>query len=410
MNAAAQLAEPLSDRLVYFRGLAARLEPAGDPARAYKDGLYVPSPQGASARVAAELEVLPASHHLLIGGVGSGKTTELLNVQNRLKGVSDIRALYLDVTKRHDIAQMTPGVVTVQVGLALGASVSATFASNDGATLRKSVEELQNLAKGFYVDAYDPLEEDDGNVTLVPGILKPPVQLAEGVRSALGPTRQIFDLVRAKSLHVVVLLDGLDRLNDIAAFEQVVAHDIKALHDLGIGVVLVGPLRSLYGIDRTIEQSFARLHYQPWVDTSSDPHAKGFLGEILRKRLPVDAIDEQSIEALVRSSGGVARDLVALAQLACLEAYLDGSERVGHLQVEAAVDAFGRKHMQGLRADDLQVLQRVRTKGTFVQTSEDDLALLMTRRVLEYRVGSRPSYRVHPTIERFLRELSSESE
>jgi hypothetical protein len=419
MNAAAQLAEALSDRLVRFRGLAARLDPAGDPARAYADGLYVRPPQGAGSRIAAELEVLPTSSHLLIGGVGAGKTTELLNVQSQLNRVGDTRALYIDVTKHHDIAQIADGVLTMQVGLALEASMSAVKGSDEAKTLRdcrmrlllmaiESYAGAEVLVSERFADEGDIAEEDYLSLRQVPGTPKPPEQVAEVVHSALVPTRQLLDMLRPKTKHVIVLLDGLDRITDMGAFEQVVEHDVKALVALGIGVVLVGPLRSLYGIDRTIEQHFARLHYQPWVDPSSDLSAQGFLGEIMRKRLPTDAIDDPGLEALVRASGGVVRDLVALAQLACLEAYLDGPDQIGSAQVEAAIDSFGRQHLQGLRADELEVLQRVRTKGTFVQTSEDDLALLMTRRVLEYRNGSRHRYCVHPTIDRFLKELAGE--
>jgi hypothetical protein len=61
--------------------------------------------------------------------------------------------------------------------------------------------------------------------------------------------------------------------------------------------------------------------------------------------------------------------------------------------------------MQGLRVGEIEVLQRVRRHGTFVQTSEEDLALLMTRRVLEYRDSGSPRYAVHPTIEPLLRDL-----
>jgi hypothetical protein len=104
----------------------------------------------------------------------------------------------------------------------------------------------------------------------------------------------------------------------------------------------------------------------------------------------------------------VLRDLIALAQLACLETYLDGSELVGLYQAVSAIDSFGRKHMQGLRSKEIEVLQRVRTAGAFVQTSEDDLALLMTRRVLEYRINARPHYAVHPTIAPFLAEMAGE--
>lgn len=118
-----------------------------------------------------------------------------------------------------------------------------------------------------------------------------------------------------------------------------------------------------------------------------------------------EALDAPGIDSLVDASGGVLRDLLSLAQAAMVEAYMDGGDSVGSHEVDDAVDAFGRKHLQGLRPPELEVLQRVRTHGTFVQTSEDDLALLMTRRVLEYRSHNLPRYAVHPTIEGLLRDL-----
>jgi hypothetical protein len=51
------------------------------------------------------------------------------------------------------------------------------------------------------------------------------------------------------------------------------------------------------------------------------------------------------------------------------------------------------------------VLHQVRAKGTFVQTSEKDLALLATRRVLEYANG-KPRFAVHPTIEPLLAQIA----
>jgi hypothetical protein len=102
----------------------------------------------------------------------------------------------------------------------------------------------------------------------------------------------------------------------------------------------------------------------------------------------------------------VLRDLLTLAQSACVEAYLDGGDQVESTEVAAAIDTFGRKHLQGLRPAELDVLQRVRTKGTFVQASEDDLALLMTRRVLEYREQGHLRHAVHPTIESLLEGLA----
>ena len=407
MNAEGHPAEPVNDRLVRFRTLAGRLDPAGDPARALAEELYVRPSEAAGSRIAAELEIAPSSSHLLIGGVGSGKTTELLGVQSRLNHIGDTRAFYLDVTRNHDIAKVVAGVVAIQVHLALvEALVAVEEAEEEKRALENDLSRLRSTAHGYWTD---PFSDDDEPLIHVPGILVPPdAQIAEQVRDMVELMKPHLTALRAISPHVVVLIDGLDRLTDMSAFEQIIKHDIKAMASLGVGVVLVGPLRSLYGIDRTIEQRFDRTHYQPWIDLSSSPNAERFLSEILRKRLPADVMDDQALVALVQHSGGVLRDLIALAQLACLETYLDGSDLVGLYQADSAIDSFGRKHMQGLRSNEIEVLQRVRTKGTFVQTSEDDLALLMTRRVLEYRVNGRPRYAVHPTIARFLAEMAGE--
>jgi hypothetical protein len=404
MNPAAGQVEQGDDRLARFRGLMSRLDPAGDPARAVAADLYLPSPRAASSRIAARLALSPASTHLLVGGVGSGKTTELLEVQRRLGKLSDTRAFYIDVSKAHDMGSFVPGVVVVQVGLALAAGLPSTGESESVVSAEHS---LRLLAHGYYADWYDGVGDDDSRH--VPGILVSPDQLAENVSTARKSIVEILGALRVYWKHLVVLIDGLDRLTDIAAFEQIVLHDVKSLASDGIGVVLVGPLKSMYGIDRTVTQRFDEFHYQPWIDPTSDPESGAFLKGILRKRLPEEALDEAGLDALTRQSGGVLRDLIALAQLACVEAYMGDSESIGAYQAGSAIDAFGRKHMQGLRAEEIEVLQRVRTKGTFVQTSEDDLALLMTRRVLEYRSNGRPRYVVHPTIEPFLREMAGES-
>ena len=404
MNPAAGQVEQGGDRLDRFRELMSRLDPAGDPARAFSADLYLPSARAASSRIAARLALSPASTHLLVGGVGAGKTTELLEVQRRLGKLPDTRAFYIDVSKAHDIGSFVPGVVVVQVGLALAAALLSVDGNETGS---RAEQELRILAHGYHTYGHED-GGDDGSYH-VPGILVSPDQFAASVREARDSIAQILASLRTHWKHIVVLIDGLDRLTDISAFEQLVLHDVKALASDGIGVVLVGPLRSLYGIDRTVTQRFDEFHYQPWIDPTSDSESGAFLKGVLRKRLPEDALDEAGLEALTRQSGGVLRDLVALAQLACVEAYMGDSESIGAYQAGSAIDAFGRKHMQGLRTEEIEVLQRVRTKGTFVQTSEDDLALLMTRRVLEYRSNGRPRYVVHPTIEPFLGEMAGES-
>ena len=391
-------AHPLQrkDRLERYRGVRARLDPSGDPLAAMATS-YVELPRSVSSRITAELALSPAGSHLLIGGVGSGKTTELLAVQTQLTEIDeDIRGLYLDVSKQHDIARMVPGAIIVQAGLALAGALG-----NDPA-LEFATKQLDELAHGYWA-AYE-LDEGSDDYR-VPGILISPEQVEDNVQRALAPLERLIAALHTTHSHLVVLLDGLDRMTDMPAFDQLVSHDIKAMTGIGIGVVLVGPLRALYGLDRTMAQRFDSLHYQPWVDVAQSPEAHEFLADVLKRRVPTDVFGEGGIQTLVAASGGVVRDLLTLAQSACVEAYIDGADQVGPTEVAAAIDTFGRKHLQGLRPPELDILQRVRTTGSFLHTSEDDLALLMTRRVLEYRDGGPVRYAVHPTIERLLAEL-----
>lgn len=399
--------EQTVDRLERFRALRARLDPAGDPLRAFGDGTYVERAGAVSARLAAELAIAPASTHLLIGGVGSGKTTELHSAQSRLNQIPDTRAFYVDVSKGHDITKMVAGAVAVQVGLALGEWLSAAAPAEAHTLVHQHSAELRRIAHGYH---FEPEPDYDAMYEYEPGILISPDKLEEAVQKSIEPIRLLLDILRTGWRHVVVLLDGLDRMTDMAALERIVDHDIKGLRSIGLGIVLTGPLRALYGMDRTLEQRFDNFHYQPWIDIDSGQgQARAFLENVLRKRIPSTSIEDIGLERLVLFSGGVLRDLLALAQSACLEAYVDGSDIIGAPQTEAAIDSFGRKHMQGLRPADIEVLQRVHKWGNFVHTSEDDLALLMTRRVLEYRVNGRPRYAVHPTIRSFLKERAGDA-
>lgn len=388
------------DRLERFRTLRARLDPAGDPAKAILERCYVDLRSSVSARLAAELSLAPTSMHLVIGGVGSGKTTELLVAQERLNLLPDTLALYLDVSKNHDVTKLVPGVVSLQVGLAIGEwAESHVVAINK--QMAGSLRRLQGLAQGY---SYEPdFDYEDRDLVSVPGILVPPDKLETTVAEIRDNIETILEVIRTQKKHIVVLLDGLDRLMNIPALEKIVENDIKALKVSGIGCALVGPLSALYGMDRTLDQRFDNMHYQAWLDPASTSN-QAFLRSVLQKRIPEDAMDQQGVDALVHHSGGVLRDLLSLAQSACLEAYVGGADFIGLWEADTAIDVFGRKHMQGLRPNEINILRRVVNDGSFVHTSEDELALLMTRRVLEYRVNGRPRYAVHPTIVNFLRE------
>jgi hypothetical protein len=68
----------MQDRLTLYRNYMSQLDAAADPFRAMERGLYVSHSREIARQIATRVELQPSSTHLIIGGIGSGKTTQLL--------------------------------------------------------------------------------------------------------------------------------------------------------------------------------------------------------------------------------------------------------------------------------------------------------------------------------------------
>ena len=240
-------AAPTTNRLARFRDMMSRLDAAGDPSRALARDLYVSFPGGASEKIAGRLELRPASTHLLVGGVGSGKTTELLKVRARL-AETDVKAIYIDVSSRHDLAKMKPGVVFLQAAIALTRFAYQLSKARGvmNVDAGKATNELENIASG-HVHPRRTKDILDRGYEYREGALAAPGPefgaLTSEVRAIVAPI--LAPVAEEIGTRAVVLLDGLDRLTDVEIFRNLVDDDVKALTSLGVGVVLVGPLKCL---------------------------------------------------------------------------------------------------------------------------------------------------------------------
>lgn len=394
----------------------ASLDAAADPRFAIERGLYVPrAGRSLVDAVAGRLELQPASTHLVVGGIGSGKTTQLLMAAQRLSKVEDTLAEYVDVSALHDIGSLQSKVLLVLAGLRLVKKLK----KDERAELSDAIEEINHAAHGYtyfheYTEDdydqsdYEPPDEPPGEYVRIPGILNPPsVEKPKEIGSSLVKAlNTVKKKIATRIPHIVFLFDSLDRLTDATGFEQVVLEDTRVLRSIGIGVVLVGPLKLLYGAYRPITQRFDALYQVQWSDPDV-PDGRNFLLQVLKARAPDGLLSDEGASRLVELSGGVLRDLVGIARNAGEEAYLSGDEQISATHSGAAGEAFGRTLLLGLDPDDITKLQAVRMQGSFVPVSDKDLALLMTGRVLEYQ-GPRTRYAVHPTIRPLLEQLSEQ--
>jgi energy-coupling factor transporter ATP-binding protein EcfA2 len=403
----------VTDLLENFRKYMSCLDAAADPHLAISRGLYVPKKGRSLADgIAGRLEIQPASAHLVVGGIGSGKTTQLLLATQRLKKSSDTIAEYIDISAVHDINLMGPQILLSLVGLSLKKKLTGPEVKE----LAKDFEAIRRTAEGYsffirhqnepedYQDEPEDYEED-GEYVEVPGVLrKPPGDTPPSYTSLIGSLKRIHEKLRTRYPHIVFLFDSLDRIVDMDGFEKIVSEDVRILRSLGIGVVLVSPLKTLYGAYRPIVQRFDSVHQVQWSDPE-EPAGREFLFNVLQARAPQGLLSDAGATRLAELSGGVLRDLIGIARNAGEEAYLSNDDVITEKHAEIVGDAYGRTLLLGTNSDDIKKLQLVREQSKFVPVTDNDLALLMTGRVLEYRgVGVR--YAVHPTIRPLLDQIT----
>jgi hypothetical protein len=400
-------------RLQSFRAFIAAMNPSSNPGEAINQGYYVEPPDGGVwSPLTKKLELEPASTHLVLGGIGSGKSSELLRAYKELrKSLRETKDFvrYCDVSKSHNLSALPrAGVLFALTGLKLMSRAS----TRKGVVVSPVTLSLREFARGSVVSVdphdYDYDEEASGHehddvswlheAVFKPGVLEAPRTKPMDWRLSqqVPHLREFLEHYPGVGHAAVMLFDSLDRLPEPAAFKQMVEDDIRALKSAGVGTVVVGPVRFIVGFDRSLADLFDHTHFQLAQDPRTEA-GETFLCEILRRRITAGGLlPEECFPLIAQASGGVLRDLIALAKRSAEEAYANGHPEILPEDIARASEAFGRSLAIGLDDDQLKILQKVAESGSFVVRGERELSLLETRRVLLY-----PNNRwaVHPTLQ-----------
>ncbi|MBE9251370.1 hypothetical protein IQ226_20010 [Dolichospermum sp. LEGE 00240] len=382
----------------------AAFEGAANPSEAIESGYYVHAPGKLLVdNISNRIALRPSSSHLLLGGIGSGKTTQLLVAYQQINQIEDIHAIYIDVSEYTDISKITSGVLTAIAGLEIAKLIQDSKDRN----IIQSVESIRDLANGYASYNYDeyPEPHEYDEPIIVKGIIP---KKSEGYGISLELVKTVSELTKYTSEkygNLVLLFDGLDRLDDAKMFMQLVFSDAKAISSAGIGLVLVGSLTAIYGnYHDTINKSLDYFYYQPFFDVENDPEAYNFFEKIIQTRSSEDFIEASAIKALIHFSGGVLRDFITLTQASIEETYLSGEDKVQEQQVLKAVDSTGRNQLLGISDNELKIIKQILQTGTFIPRTDEDLRLLVRRVILEYRYP-KLRYAVHPAMKPLIQQI-----
>jgi hypothetical protein len=416
-----------SNRREKFRAYMRAFNPSAPALEVIKAGLILEDlHQSFHKSLAARADLEPGSQQLVIGGIGSGKTTELLLARQMLSS-EKVLALYIDITGETDLSELNSGALMASFGLRLATSMlkrnlAPSFTKAEIDDLEGKHRTIRDFAYGkteyhWVLDEPEPYEdaeyeepedyeEPTGHYiqSQVEGKLKKLFPaLKREIQEIQAPLGTFIESLKRLELEVVVIFDGLDRLIQPDKFWAVVEQDLRALRRLCVSVLVTGPISVLYGVGRSISDYFDKVHHLAVIAT--DPEHLVPLHSLLQKRGSTALLDPDLASQICVASGGVLRDLISLARDAGEEAYIAEHDMIQNDNVERAIVQLGTAYRRGLGRAQVKALTELAAKGDFNPNSPVGVELLVTRRVLEY---SATDFRVHPALVPLLVEENSE--
>ena len=358
--------------------------------------------------LAGRADLEPGSQQLLVGGVGSGKTTELLLAARWLRQQGNALPFYIDITAETDLSALNSGSLLASFGIHLASWVlrSAGLSKENEQEIKKLYTKVKEYAYGkterVWVPYDDAVDFDDDDYEIpegyydtrkTPGKLKVPLpRLLRDIQSIREPLEKLLGAAWEIQKDIVVIFDGLDRLLAPDKFLAVVHQDLRLLRGLKVSVLATGPIAALYGVGRSIADHFDRVQHLAAIATDS---ASSFLQTVLEKRGGFELLSRHETDSVCHFSGGVLRDLISLARDSAEEAYISEHDSIGPSDVEKVVQQLGTSYLRGLGPAEIQTLKTLDKSRSFRVDLPANVELLVTRRILEY---SSTDFRVHPAL------------
>jgi hypothetical protein len=414
MDKATSTETPIFDRRQIYRPFLERLNPIALSRSVLQRNLIV-VPRTSDPRdpkqppifevFAGTAELNRGAQMALVGGIGSGKTTELLLTMDRLRRHEDAVNLFLDASEFTDFSETNPGALLAAIGLRLFGRIAKRF-GEPSEQVQSANATLRKLALGtteWYDEEPYSDDRDYGFPVRVAGLMKPRFpELKEQVERVKDLVETVLSPFLEHDSQITVLVDGLDRLIEPTRFREFAEQDLRAIRGTRVTMIVAAPLLLWYDSSRFLPDYFDVVRHIPAA--AIDPKKTGFLKAILQKRGADELMSDASINEICRSSGGVLRDLLELAQSAAQYAYRDAANRIGKQHVRAAVRQLGNRYLAGVGTARTRLIRRLLKDKQFSPTAQDSKDLLVGRQVLEYSSGGRDYFLVHPALVEVLPE------
>ena len=361
--------------------------------------------------------------YLISGHRGSGKTTELFRLKQRLEQ-DQYFCVYFDVGDALDLADISYIVIFL-------AMVDETSKALQGSNINIDSDTITDVHKWVTQEIYTEAtieKQVDGKASAgfeanigIPSILKLFGSLTGDIKHSQSQRNTIREKIEKKASDfiskinqfliavrneiqkddykdIVIIVDGLEKMhyrtfalnnNQSDSHTQLFVQHAEQLLSLQSHVVYTTPI-SLFFISN-LQNDYENVYILPMVRLSDT--GKNALTQLVKKRVDIEAVffDPALLEILIKSSGGVVRDLMRLVRLSC-----DTDEaQVSAREVKYAVSRLTREYDRLLKPSDIPILEKINRTEIVNPDDERTNQLLLNRVILEYENGKR-SAKLHP--------------
>lgn len=367
-----------------------------DPVRTSSEGAsnwYVTPPDGGiHQRVLRGFGRDPSAHMLVLGGIGTGKTTEQLRAKALIEERRLARAWHTPIDDYFDMRDVREGRLVTLAGLAMLA------------VLRDRGELITGKLRDAALVLHGMIRSDRAVTAPLVMVefarqhrLSPPTVGAADLAHQIDVLLQHWREGRSAQDGIVLLVDALDRYR-FESFLTATSADLPLLRAFGVGVAIVGNIDWRSAITLDHRDPFHDLWVAPSLDASAKSDAD-FLREVLSRRVP-DLFTAEIADQIVDASGGRLRDLLRLALHVVYETLDAGEEIPSAPACARAIETTRLGRLSMLRPTELEALNAL-AQGIQPDANVGDL--LVARGCAIFRGGA---YAPHPA----MRERSTRPE
>lgn len=334
------------------------------------------------SEIAGRLELDPSARVLVVGGIGTGKSTQVAAAARRLE----------------------QSMLVVRI-------------AEDRPQADRATDELtENWAPtvAFFGQVMPQILRSPWSGTTNESELVAQVRANEAARSGVRVLEYVLasmDSFGAACARwpICIVVDGKDRMTlNQFCLEWSILH--RGLVDATCGTIVVGPPDFPFGQDiqdpRFVSQQFVFIEPLP---VQQKPAARAALIDILQRRLAdLVAVDRDALGMIVDLSSGVVRDALHLLELALNHAFSVGRDSVTIRSVEIAHEEYVRSRLFGLSASaGARLRERLNSRAWTL--CDDDERYLYRRGLLvaQYDEEKRLSYVVHAAIAPMLPKVAA---